>query len=183
MDHRGSRTEKTRLCLLIWAHAFQPSKGGAARINAPMKDGSSFEDFVVAVLKRSMTSWGVADRWFAFAAYFTIFTLPFLVTGAIGDIFGDVANRILAFIATGWLVLLFIVITPYRMWRDERKRAAEYRRRMTPEIKVTYDDKSQACHKTVLHSSNQGETGLGASPSGLKLKVIVMFQSNNVLAF
>ena len=124
----------------------------------------SFKRFIVAVVGRAVATWHGTEGWFAFAAYFTVLVLPFLATGFIAEVLGDFASVTLSLLATGWLVVLFLIIAPYRVWRDEYTTAAEFAERMKPKIKATYDDSSPACHKQVGLSSDGGltfeETGI-----------------------
>ena len=69
----------------------------------------------MTVVKRSVANWHGTEGWFALAAYFTILSLPLLATGLVADILGEAANKFLALAATFWLVVLFFIVTPFRM--------------------------------------------------------------------
>lgn len=113
----------------------------------------------MTVLKRSLATWHGTEGWFAFGAYFTILALPFLATGFFKEFLGDFANTVIALIATGWLVVLVLVYTPYQLWRDEKMRAQQFVERMKPKLIASYDNGSEGCRKNVLWKTDQRQTG------------------------
>lgn len=74
----------------------------------------------MTVLKRGLQDWHGHEAWFAIPAYLTIVVLPFLVSGLIGDIVGDINERLIAVLATVWLFVYVVFVVPFFMWRDER---------------------------------------------------------------
>ncbi len=92
----------------------------------------------MTVLRRSVASWQGVDVWFALAAYFTILLLPLLVTGFLEDILGEVISKIIALLATSWLIVLFFIVTPFRLWREERYRMNLVEEAGQPKINVNW---------------------------------------------
>lgn len=103
-----------------------------------MADRPSFKEFVMTVVKRSVANWHGTEGWFALAAYFTILSLPLLATGLVADILGEAANKFLALAATFWLVVLFFIVTPFRMWQEEKYRTNLIEEAGKPHINVDW---------------------------------------------
>lgn len=84
-----------------------------------------FRDFVMTVLKRSLASWHGNEGWMALFAYIAIAILPFLLAGAVSSATNQVVSnaieRTISYVAVSWLFLLVIIITPFRLWREQVK--------------------------------------------------------------
>ncbi len=83
-----------------------------------MEEPPTLRNYAVTVLKRSVATWHGDEGWFALFAYLSVLVLLFLFSGIIADIAGEFVHKTLAFAAIGWLLILVLVITPYRMWRE-----------------------------------------------------------------
>jgi hypothetical protein len=90
----------------------------------------SFRAYLVAVLRRSFQDWHEGEGWFALSAYFSILLLPFLVTGWVRDLVGDFFQTCLALAASIWLVILVLVMTPFRLWREVDELNEDLHRRL-----------------------------------------------------
>lgn len=108
---------------------------------ALMEETPTFREYAVTVLRRSMATWHGNEGWFALAAYLAVLALPFLASGAFREILGDTVNAILAYIALAWLVVLFFVITPYRMWHEQKIDIAKLENKRKPGFFIEFDEK------------------------------------------
>jgi hypothetical protein len=89
-----------------------------------MEKDETFRVFAMTVLRRSGLSWRESESWIALLAYLSIAVLPFLFAGVLKGFWGDALNTLFSYIAIGWLLCLFLIITPFRMWRERGQRIA-----------------------------------------------------------
>lgn len=128
--------------------------------NPHMNGPPTVGKFIVTVLKRSMATWQGGEWWFSLAAYVAILALPVLFYGVIADLLGQAVETGLAYAAIGWLVVLILFITPYRMWRDERLTSTKRYERLQPKIVAFYDDNSPTCRKRIRYGGESGTKGI-----------------------
>ena len=93
----------------------------------------------MTAFRRSVASWAEGEVWAAVAAYISILLLPILVTGWIGDLLGGAIERFIAFLVVAWLVVLFFIISPYRMWRDGIIKVSSLEDRLEPKLKIAFE--------------------------------------------
>lgn len=79
-------------------------------------------EYVETVTKRSFASWHGTAGWFTLAAYISVALLGLMATGLLETILDDVVNKSLIWAAILWLVALFVFVTPFQMWREEKYR-------------------------------------------------------------
>lgn len=125
-----------------------------------MAERPTFREFVVTVLKRSMVDWSGYEGWFALAAYLSVLVLPFLVSGFIERIAGDVVQKIIALMATGWLFLLFIIITPFRMWQEEKYKMSLVEESNAPKFNVNWRFSNSAAELILTNFSGKTINGV-----------------------
>lgn len=79
-----------------------------------------FQEYFMTVLKRSTATWHGVEGLFALATYVSILVLLFFFSGFVGELVNEVAQKTVAIAAVGWLGILLCVVTPFRMWQEER---------------------------------------------------------------
>lgn len=85
-----------------------------------MAERPTLGEYAVTVLRRSMATWHGNEWLFALVTYISVLILGLLATGLVAKIVSDVIQSTLAWTAVGWLFTLLFIITPYRMWHDEK---------------------------------------------------------------
>ena len=125
-----------------------------------MADRPTVGEYVVTVLRRSVASWQGADVWFALAAYLAILLLPISVTGLLEDFLGEWVSKTIALLAMGWLAVLFLVITPFRMWQEERYRMNLVEEAGQPKIHVAWRFRDPHAELIIKNQSAKTITGI-----------------------
>ena len=128
-----------------------------------MAERPTFREFAVTVLRRSVASWTGADAWLALATYFTVLILPFLASGIARDILGETLEKFLALAATGWLVVLFFIITPFRMWRDQKFALDLIKEAQEPRVLVGWRFKDGRAEFILTNNSSKSIKGISVT--------------------
>ncbi|WNJ99420.1 hypothetical protein L2D14_16310 [Thalassospiraceae bacterium LMO-JJ14] len=133
----------------------------------------TFERYAVTVLKRSIMHWGGSDTWFALASYFAIAILALAGIGVIESAISDAFQRVLSWIAIGWLLLLMVIITPFRMWAEGQEEVAKLKSRFDPVLRLTFDPKVTGCRV---------QTNLNQGPNAIYYRVRVEYLGTGTLS-
>lgn len=104
-----------------------------------MEEKPTFRRYAMTVLKRSITHWGGTDTWFAVLSYLAIALLALAGVGVIETTVGEAFEKVLAWVAIGWLTLLLIIITPYRMWAEEVSNKTSLEELLEPRISLRFE--------------------------------------------
>lgn len=105
--------------------------------------------YVGAVLDRSGKSWKEAGGLLAIPAYISIIALPFLVSGILEQLLGEFVQITLAILATGWLFILVLFISPYHLWRDARRSISNLEDKLEAKMECFFDPNQGCVVKTV----------------------------------
>lgn len=71
-------------------------------------------------MKRSIASWHGLEGWLALFGYMAIVGLAVSVPGVLQDWINKTINEMISWIALTYLLLLFFLITPYRIWQENQ---------------------------------------------------------------
>ena len=102
-----------------------------------MPDGSTLFDYFKILIKRSLASFHASDGAVTIITYLALVALSLFASGAFSDQFGPSISVYGTYFAVGWLVLSLTIITPFRMWRDERRVVDKMKERSKPLLQVS----------------------------------------------
>ena len=92
-----------------------------------------FRDYIGAVFRRSLASFGHGDTVMAVLGYIAIIALGVVGgTDVVRDELGQDFSKGIAYIAVSYLASLILFITPYKLWRDEKVENDKLTKSITP---------------------------------------------------
>ena len=121
--------------------------------------------YIVTVFKRSLMGFDSANRLITIVSYIAIIVISVVALDPIeeflGDkIEGDKIEKLFSYVAIAWLVLLFLVISPYRVWADEKHKILQIEEANNPRIHIGWRFNDPNAELIVTNQSARTLTGI-----------------------